>query len=63
MFRFKYHRNLAPHVWDNRTKINPLVRQSLMMIAGEFVRYLGDVVKLPISPSDIQDALVHGSIT
>lgn len=62
MFGFKYHSNLAPHVWDSRTKINPLVRQSLMMIAGEFVRYLGDVVKLPISPSDIQDALVHGSI-
>lgn len=60
---FRYHKTLAPRVWDSPTKINSLVRQSLMMIAGEFVRYLGDVVKLPISPSDIQDALVHGSIT
>ena len=60
---FKYHKTLAPRVWDSQTKINPLVRQSLMMMAGELVRYLGDVVKLPISPSDIRDALVHGSIT
>ncbi len=60
---FKYQKTLAPKIWDSPTKINPLVRQSLMMIAGEFIRYLGDVVKLPISPSDIQDAFVHGSIT
>ena len=60
---FKYHKTLAPRVWDSRTKINPLVRQSLMMVAGEFIRYLSEVVKLPIASSDIQDALVHGSIT
>ena len=60
---FRYHKTLAPRVWDSPTKINPLVRQSLMMMAGELVRYLGEVVKLPISPSDIRDALVHGSIT
>lgn len=60
---FKYHRALAPRVWESRVRLNPLVNQTLQMIGWEFVRYLSVAAKLPIDKSDVVDVFVHGSIT
>ncbi len=62
LFKFKYHKNLAPDIWESPTKMNPLVVHSLKMIAAEFVNYLCNFAKLPVSVADIQDVFVHGSI-
>ena len=60
---FKYHKTLAPKFWVNDNEINPLVSQSLQMISFEYMRYLGTVLGLPITSSDITDILIHGSLT
>ena len=60
---FKYHRTLAPRVWESRVHLNPLVNQTLQMAVWEFVRYLSVVAKLPIDKSDVVDVFIHGSIT
>lgn len=60
---FKYHKHLPPRIWDADMKMDAVVVLTLEMIALEFVRYLGSVMKLPISPRDISDIFVHGSAT
>ncbi len=60
---FKYHKKLAPRVWESRVRLNPLVNQTLQMTVWEFVRYLSMVAKLPIEKSDVVDVFIHGSIT
>ena len=60
---FKYHKTLAPRVWESRVHLNPLVNQTLQMTVWEFVRYLSVVAKLPIDKSDVVDVFIHGSIT
>ncbi|MBR4891763.1 MAG: nucleotidyltransferase domain-containing protein [Alphaproteobacteria bacterium] len=64
MFRrkFQYHKTLAPYIWDNSAEINQLVSQSLQMMVAEYIRYLGNVIGLPISSEDIVDIFIHGSI-
>ena len=60
---FKYHKTLAPRIWESRMRMNPLVVQALQMLGGECVRYLGDVVGMDICVADVRDMYVHGSIT
>ena len=60
---FQYHKTLCPKIWDTDTEINPLVSQSLQMMAFEYVRYLGNVLGLPIATGDILDIFIHGSLT
>ena len=60
---FQYHKTLCPKIWDTSTEINPLVSQSLQMMAFEYVRYLGDALGLPIATGDILDIFIHGSLT
>lgn len=60
---FKYHKNLPPTIWDGRVHINPLVSQSLQMIAYEYIRYLGNIMGLPVVAGDIADIIIHGSAT
>ena len=60
---FRYHKTLAPRVWESRVHLNPLVNQTLQMAVWEFVRYLSMVAKLPIDKSDVVDIFIHGSIT
>lgn len=59
---FKYHKTLEPNIWDNDNQINQLVSQSLQMMSGEYIRYLGTVLGLPISSSDVHDICIHGSL-
>lgn len=60
---FKYHKTLAPRVWESCVHLNPLVNQTLQMTVWEFMRYLSAVAKLPIDKSDVVDVFIHGSIT
>ena len=60
---FQYHKTLCPKIWDTDTEINPLVSQSLQMMAFEYVRYLGNALGLPIATGDILDIFIHGSLT
>ncbi|MBO5834229.1 MAG: nucleotidyltransferase domain-containing protein [Alphaproteobacteria bacterium] len=60
---FKYHKTLAPKVWENNLTMNALVVNTLQAIALEFIRYMNDIVGLPITKKDVQDIWVHGSIT
>lgn len=60
---FLYHKKLHPKIWSEDLHINALVSQTLQMIAQEYIRYLGNVIGLPISVKDIQDIIIHGSIT
>lgn len=61
--RFKYHKNLFPKIWDNDETLKPTVRQALLAMVSEYIFYLSSVVKIPVSESDIQDVILHGSIT
>ena len=60
---FRYHKTLAPRVWESRVRLNPLVNQTLQMAVWEFMRYLSVVANLPIDKSDVVDVFIHGSIT
>ena len=60
---FQYHKTLCPKIWDTDTEINPLVSQSLQMMAFEYVRYMGNALGLPIATGDILDIFIHGSLT
>lgn len=60
---FQYHTNLFPKIWNHDQTLNPMVRQSLLLMIKEYMFYLARVVKLPVSESDIQDIILHGSIT
>lgn len=59
---FIYHKHLCPDIWDSENHINPLVGQSLGMIAWEFVRYLR-LVGIQIQDTDVRDIFIYGSIT
>ena len=61
--RFQYHKNLFPKIWNNDKTLKQTVRQTLLEIIKEYIFYLTRVVKLPVSESDIQDIILHGSIT
>ncbi|MBR2510996.1 MAG: nucleotidyltransferase domain-containing protein, partial [Alphaproteobacteria bacterium] len=60
---FQYHTNLFPKIWNHDQTLNPMVCQSLLLMIKEYMFYLARVVKLPVSESDIQDIILHGSIT
>ena len=61
--RFKYHNRLIPKIWDKENQLNHNVHKLLLDIVNEYIFFLSDIVKLPVSCSDIYDVLLHGSIT
>lgn len=60
---FKYHKQLPPKIWEKNLTLNSIVSQTLQTITLEFVRYLDEVIGLPVSKADIHDAFIHGSVT
>lgn len=58
---FKYHKTLAPKIWDADMSINQLVSQSLQLIVWEFIHYL-QLVGVPLRDENVRDILVYGSI-
>lgn len=50
----KFHRNLNPELWTG-TDLDPEVREQLIVIAEDFISYLG------ISDLDVQDITISGS--
>lgn len=60
---FQYHKTLCPKIWDTDSEINQLVSQSLQMMSFEYIRYLGNVLGLPITKEGIVDIFFHGSLT
>ncbi len=58
----QYHKTLAPKIWNPDETINQLFSQSVQTMVFGYIKYLSDILKLPITSKTVQDIILHGSL-